>query len=89
MEKETRTIDQKLTENGFDGVVIFTEPDFASALIGVTSEGRAVYDSVRMLEYLRTEKNVTDDAAVDWVLHIMQELTAAGPGAPIIMHPLE
>lgn len=89
MQDDTRTVDEKLSENGFDGVVIFTEPDFASALIGVTSEGRAVYDSARMLEYLRTEKNVTDDAAVDWVHHIMQKLAAAGSGAPIIMHPLE
>ena len=38
-----------LIEKGYKGVVIFRDPDYTTALIGLTPNGNAVYDSDLML----------------------------------------
>ena len=89
MEKDTRTAAEKLDQNDYDNVIIFQNPDYDAALIGVSIENRAVYDYTKMLECLR-EDGMTDDEAVEFIdFNTIRAVAYAGPAGPIIFHPLE
>jgi len=38
------TAEEKLVENGYEDVIIFSGDSYDDALIGVSSDGRAIYD---------------------------------------------
>lgn len=42
--------EERLLENGYDGVKFLTNCSYDDALIGVTDDGRAVYDYERMAD---------------------------------------
>ena len=63
MEQDTRTVNEKLTENDYDNVIVLQTPDFAAALIGVSIDNRAVYDYTKMLECLRVDGMTDEEAA--------------------------
>ena len=46
------TAEKRLLENGYDGVKYLTNYSYDGALIGVTDDGRAVYDYELMVEWL-------------------------------------
>lgn len=51
-----RTVDQIIEDNGYDlddcEIVVFRDPDYTTALIGVSEDNRAVYNYNKMIEYL-------------------------------------
>ena len=78
-----------LLEHGYDNVVIFRDPDYASAIIGVTTDERAVYDYNKMVESLVRE-GMTEEEAVEWIdYNTIRALPYAGEEGPIIMYPVE
>ena len=46
MENELRDY---LLENGYEDTVIFTNPSYSKAFIGVSTDGRAIYDYYKMV----------------------------------------
>ena len=89
MENDTRTAAEKLTANDCDNVVVFQNPDYAPALIGVSIDNRAVYDYSKMLDVLRAN-GMTDEQAEEYLeFKTVHTLAYAGPAGPIIFHPLE
>ena len=46
------TAEEKLLENGYEGVKYLTDFSYDDALIGVTYDNRAVYDYEKMVEWL-------------------------------------
>ena len=89
MEQDTRTVNEKLTENDYDNVIVLQNPNFAAALIGVSIDNRAVYDYTKMLECLQ-EDGMTDEEAIEFIeFNTLRALAYAGPAGPIIFHPLE
>lgn len=70
--------------------VVFEAPSYESALIGVTSCGRAVYDYELMLEYLMGPKGMTADEAADFISYnTIRALPYMGEAAPLILYRLE
>lgn len=56
-----------LLDNGYEDVMIFTDFSYDTALIGVTSDDRAVYDYDLMVEWLVDNQGITYEEAADWV----------------------
>ena len=58
-----------LTRHGYEGVIIYENPSYDTAFIGVTKDNRAVYDYDLMVEYLVTDKSykMTYEEAVDFI----------------------
>lgn len=63
-----------LTENYGDDVILFDNPSFDSAIIGVTHDNRAVYDYDEMIDSLAkeymAEGETTEEAvtmAIEWI----------------------
>ena len=83
------TAEQKLLDNGYEGVKYLTDFSYDSALIGVTEDNRAVYDYEKMVEWLVTEQEFTGEEAADWISYnTIRALPYFGEGAPVIMFPL-
>ena len=83
------TAEERLLEEGFEDIIIFKNPSYDDALIGVSEDGRAIYDYEKMIEGLMQEEDWTDDEAEDWVnYNTIRALPYMGEGAPIIMFPV-
>lgn len=80
----------KLSEMGYDDVIILSNYDYEDAIIGVTTDNRAVYDYDKMVEWLCEKENFTVAEAIEWIdYNTIRALPYAGPSGPIIMTRLE
>lgn len=84
------TATERLSELGYDGVVVFENYSYDDALIGVTEDNRAVYDFDKMVEWLCEKEGFSPEEAVEWIeYNTIRSLPYAGDDAPIIMYRLE
>lgn len=83
------TAEEKILEAGYEDVVILPNYSYDSALIGVTEDGRAVYDYEKMVRWLIATEGWTPEEAEDWVnYNTIRALPYMGEKAPLIMYPL-
>ena len=92
LRKETipiKSAEERLLENGYEDVVILSDFSYDFALIGVTSDERAVYDFEKMVEWLVKDRGMSDLDAVEWIeYNTIRALPYAGPKGPIVVYPL-
>ena len=55
-----------LMDQGFENFIIFENPDYDSAIIGITENNQVVYDYEKMIEHLMQEDDMDYEEAVDW-----------------------
>jgi hypothetical protein len=79
-----------ITEMGFEETVVFDNPAYDEAIVGVSDGGRAVYDYDRMVQVLVRRDEMEEDEAADFVgYNAMRAAPYAGEYAPIIMFPVD
>lgn len=89
MSTTKRTAAERLVDAGYEDVVLLENYSYDDALVGVTEDGRAVYDFDKMVDWLMEAKGFTQDEAVEWIeYNTLRALRYAGPDGPIIMYPL-
>ena len=84
--------EERLLEYGYEGVKYLIDQSYDDALIGVSEDGRAIYDFDKMVDWLVNKHGWTDEEAVEWIeYNTIRALPYFGEGAPIIMYglPLE
>ncbi|MBO5917249.1 MAG: hypothetical protein J6Q14_00575 [Oscillospiraceae bacterium] len=83
------TAAEKIEAAGLDDVIIFENYSYDDALIGVTEEGRAVYDYDKMVDWLVRETGWDLEQATEWIeYNTIGALPNAGPLGPVIMYSL-
>lgn len=83
------TAEEKILVAGYEDVVLLKDYSYDDALIGVTEDGRAVYDYEKMISWLMTTEGRTPEEAEEWVnYNTLRALPYAGDKAPLIMYPL-
>ena len=76
-------------DQGFENFIIFENPDYDSAIIGITENNQVVYDYEKMIEHLMQEDDMDYEEAVDFISYnTIRSLPYAGEGAPIIMYSI-
>lgn len=76
-----------LMDQGFENFIIFENPDYDSAIIGITEDNQVVYDYDKMIEHLMQEDGMDYEEAIDFISYnTIRSLPYAGRGAPIIMY---
>ena len=81
------SIDLQLREELPEDALVFDNPAFDHAIIGVTIDGRVVYDYHIMIMELANDENLSGEEATDWVeYNTIRSLPYAGSNAPIIMY---
>ena len=78
-----------LMDQGFENFIIFENPDYDSAIIGITENNQVVYYYEKMIEHLMQEDDMDYEEAVDFISYnTIRSLPYAGEGAPIIMYSI-
>lgn len=83
-----------LAELGYDDTVVFDNNlgyDYASAFIGVSDDGRAIYDYDLMVKFIvDSGDDMTEEDAIEWIdYNTIRTLPYAGEKAPIIMYSID
>ena len=80
---------EKLCDASYEDSIVFENPDYDEAIVGVDEDGRVVYDFNRMVECL-VKDGMTCEEAIEFIeYNTIRALPYAGEGAPIIMYSLE
>ena len=73
----------------YEDVVIFSNPDYASAFVGISEDNRAIYDFDKMVEFLMNEDGISSTEAIEFIeYNTIRALPYVGEKAPIIMYSL-
>lgn len=83
------TAAERLQDAGYDDVVILENYSYDDALVGVTEDGRAVYDFDKMVSWLMQREGWSASEAMEWIeFNTIRALPYAGDEAPIIMYSI-
>ena len=81
------TAREKIEEAGYEDVIIFEDPSYDDAFIGVTNDNRAVYDYDKMIEWLVTNEGMDYDSAAYFIQY--NDSFYYGEGYPIIVYGID
>lgn len=83
------TAAERLHGEGFDDVILLENYSYDDAIIGVTSDNRAVYDVAKMITWLVENEGFTEEEAMEWIeYNTIRALPYAGPKGPLIMYQI-
>lgn len=72
-----------------EDAIVFDNMSYDSSIVGVTTDGRVVYDYDKMVEELMAEEGWSYEDATEWIdYNTIRSLSYAGHNAPIIMYKL-
>ena len=81
---------EKLVDMGCEDSIVFENPDYDDAIVGVDQEGRVIYDYDKMVASLMKQDNLTAEEAIEFIdFNTVRALPYAGAMAPIIMYGIE
>lgn len=77
---------EKLIEQGYEDLVVFENPSFDKAIIGVSYDDRVVYDYDLMVEAAMEEEGWTAEDAIDWIEFNTLRSLGYVEGSPIVIY---
>lgn len=79
--------EQRLLDNGYEGVKFLVDFSYDTALIGVTHDNRAVYDYDKMVEWLVETQGWDELEAMEWIdYNTIRALPYMGADGPIVVY---
>lgn len=76
-----------LCELGYEHLIVFENPDYDEAIIGVSHDDKVIYDYNKMLKHLIDTDGMSLEEAADFIdYNTLRALPYVGDGAPIIMY---
>lgn len=83
------SVNLELREELPEDAIVFDNMSYDGSIIGVTTDGRVVYDYNKMIEELMQDEEWSYEDAVEWIeYNTIRALPYAGPNGPIIMYPI-
>jgi hypothetical protein len=69
-----------------EDAIVFDNMSYDGSIVGVTTDGRVVYDYDKMVEELMADEQCSYEEAADWIdYNTIRALPYAGENGPIIM----
>lgn len=87
--EETYNVREILCEAGYEESVLFDNPDFDTAIVGVTEEGQVVYDYYKMVEQLQNDEGITWEEAIAFIEYNTMRALAYQENPPIVMRSIK
>lgn len=82
-------VEERLLDNGYEGITYFIDEGYDDALIGVSECGRAIYDYDLMIDWLMNKYDWSETESIEWIeVNTIRALPYIGDKAPIIMYKL-
>ena len=73
-----------------EDTIVFDNPAFDNSIIGITTDGQAVYDYNKMVVELMNDDNISEQEAIDWIeYNTLRVIPYAGEMAPIVIFTFE
>ena len=83
-------VNLELREELPEDAIVFDNMSYDGSIIGVTTDGRVVYDFEKMVEELAQDEGWSYEDAIEWIeYNTIRALPYAGPNGPIIMYPIQ
>lgn len=81
--------EERLLNEGYENVTYLVNYSYDDALIGVSWDGRTIYDFEKMVDWLMKKEGWSDNEAIEWIeYNTIRGLPYMGEKAPIVMYPL-
>lgn len=88
--KDVETLKEWLRDNDHEDTALFESPDFLSAIMGITEDGRLIYSYERMVASLIAEDHIDEDEAIEFIdYNTIRTIPYMGEKAPIIMYDIQ
>ena len=72
-----------------EDAIVFDNMSYDGSIVGVTTDGRVVYDYDKMIEELMEEEGWNYEDAAEWIdYNTVRSIPYAGPSAPIIIYSI-
>ena len=69
-----------------EDTIVFDNPSFDNAIIGITTNGQAVYDYDKMVDELMKDDGISEQDAIDWIeYNTLRAIPYAGEMAPVVI----
>lgn len=85
-----KSLKEYLCELGFEDTVILESPDYLSAVVGVSEDGRVIYDYEKMARCLMETDGMDYEEATEFIdFNTLGALPCMGKKRPIILNKIE
>lgn len=82
-------VDLELRAELPEDAIVFDNMSYDGSIVGVTTDGRVVYDYDKMIEELMEDEGWSYEDAAEWIdYNTIRSIPYAGPNGPIIMHSI-
>ena len=82
MNKDKRKL---LADMGYEDTIVFENPAYETAIIGISYDDRAIYDLDLMIDYLVENDGMTEEEALEFIDYNTVRACDYIEGAPIII----
>lgn len=87
--KTVDEVKEYLCEHGYEGTIVFENPGYAEAFVGVSEDGRAVYDFEKMVVCLQEDDGMEEIDAIEFIeYNTIRAIPYIGHGAPVVFYPV-
>lgn len=84
------SVEERLLDSEYEDTSYFINPDYEDAIVGITDDGRLVYDFYKMVEYLMDNEGWSDMESIEWIeYNVIRTIPYMKGKQPIIIYPLE
>ena len=83
-----QTIRDALCDMGHEEALLFDNPDYDEAIVGVTDEGKVVYDYDKMVQILVERDGYEELEAIEWIEYNTIRALPYFKNPPIVMNRL-
>ena len=83
------TAEDRVRDAGYEDIMLLENYSYDDALIGVTEDGRAVYDFDKMVAWLVETQGFEQMEAIEWIEFNTIRALPYFEDAPLIMYPLQ
>ena len=74
---------------GYEDTVVLENPDYLSAITGISENGRLIYSYDKMVEHLMETDEMNEEDAIEFIdFNTIRALPYMGDNAPIISYNL-
>lgn len=82
-------IREMISDMGFENVIVFDNPNYDRAIIGISDDGRVIYDFEMMVKCLMTDDGMDEFDAAEFIWYNALRAAEYTPNGPIIMYGIK
>lgn len=84
------SVEEKILDAGYEDVIIFKDEGYDDAFVGISHDGRAIYDFDLMVEWLCKYDDMSITEAIEWIeYNTVRSLPYIGEKSPIILYRID